>query len=1032
MTSGRISDLAIDPVNPNIWYVAAGSGNLWKTENAGTTFRPIFENYSSYSIGCVTIDPNNRHTVWVGTGEAVGGRHVGFGDGVYLSRDGGGSFQNVGLKQSEHIAKILVDPRDSDVVYVASQGPLWSPGGERGLYKSTNGGKSWSRILSRGPYTGVTDIVFDPRDPDIIYAATHQRHRTVWALINGGPETGIHKSTDGGRSWRELKKGLPGGDMGKIALAVSPQKPDVVYATIELAGREGGFWRSTNGGESWSKRSDYISGGTGPHYYQEIFADPHRFDVIYQVNVQMSRTEDGGKTWETVESRNKHVDNHAVAFHPTDPDFLLVGCDGGVYWSRDYAKTFRYADNLPLTQFYKLDVDYDEPFYHVIGGTQDNNTQYGPTRTGNTSGIRNSDWIVTIGGDGHDCAIDPTNPNIIYCESQQGYLRRYDRQTGQSIRIRPQPAAGEEGLRFNWDSPIHISPHNPARIYHGSKKLHRSDDYGDSWTDLSGDLSRNQDRFTLEIMDRVWSIDAIYDLFAMSQYGNVTSISESPVQEDLIYVGTDDGLIQITEDAGKNWRKVDRIFDVPEMAFVNDVKADLHDADTVYVALDDHKTGDYKPYLVKSTDRGQTWQSIAGDLPDRHLVWRVIQDHVNPKLLFAATEYGIFFTINGGENWIKLSGTPTIPFRDLEIQRRENDLVGASFGRSFYVLDDYTPLRTVTGKTLKQDFTLFPIRKSLLYIPSSPLGGGKGSQGDSFYTASNPPFGAVFTYYVKESPKTKRQQRAASEGKIKSAGGDITPPDWDALRDEQREESPVLQFTITDTDGNVVNRIAGQTASGFHRTAWNLRYASLTGRGSGPLVAPGTYRVRAARRVNEEWTPLGGEQEFEVVAIGTSTLPEADRQETLAFQNEVGELQRALVAADGTLDELLERVRAIKGVVKGSARLTDDVYDAAREIELALLDVQVQLRGDETRDERSQESVPSILSRAQNALGGTLGQTHGPTKTFREQYEIAKTEFADVRKTLQKLLKTKLVPLEKQLDEAGAPWTPGRPIPQID
>jgi hypothetical protein len=468
------------------------------------------------------------------------------------------------------------------------------------------------------------------------------------------------------------------------------------------------------------------------------------------------------------------------------------------------------------------------------------------------------------------------------------------------------------------------------------------------------------------------------------------------------------------------------------MAFVNDVKADLHDADTVYVALDDHKTGDYKPYLVKSMDRGKTWESIAGDLPDRHLVWRVIQDHVNPKLLFAATEFGIFFTINGGENWIKLSGTPTIPFRDLEIQRRENDLVGASFGRSFYVFDDYTPLRTVSNKTLKQAFTLFPVRKSLLYVPSSPLGGGKGSQGDSFYTASNPPFGAVFTYHVKESPKTKRQQRAEREGKVKKSGGDVTPPDWDDLRDEEREEGPVLQFTITDTDGNVVNRVTGSTSAGFHRTAWNLRYASPTGRGSGPLVAPGTYWVRAAQRAGEEWTPFEGEQEFEVVAIGTSTLPEVDREETLAFQNEVGELQRALIAADGTLNELLERVRAIKGVVRGSARLSDDVYDAARQIELSLLDVQVQLRGDDTRDERSQESVPSILSRAQVALSGTLGQTYGPTKTFREQYQIAKTEFSAVRKTLQKLLKTKLVPLEKQLDEAGAPWTPGRPIPQID
>ncbi|MFG0320567.1 MAG: WD40/YVTN/BNR-like repeat-containing protein, partial [Planctomycetota bacterium JB042] len=817
LMSGRIADLAIDPVKPNTWYVAVGSGGVWKTVNAGTTWTPIFDDHGSYSIGCVTIDPSDRHTIWVGTGEAVGGRHVGFGDGVYRSRDGGKSFENVGLKESEHVAKIVVDPRDPDVVWVAAQGPLWSSGGERGLYRTTDGGETWTRHLAAGPYTGVTDVAIDPRDPDVVYAATHQRHRTVAALIDGGPESGIHKSTDGGATWRRLKRGLPSGDVGKIALAVSPQRPDVVYATIELPGGEGGFWRSSDRGESWEKKSDYVSGGTGPHYYQELWADPHRFDVLYQANVVLGRTEDGGATWEGLRREGKHVDNHAVAFHPTDPDFLLVGCDGGLYRSYDRAETYAYTANLPLTQFYKVDVDDDWPVYHVVGGTQDNNTQYGPARTLTRNGIRNADWRITIGGDGHDCAIDPVDPDIVYCESQQGYLRRFDRRTGESVDIRPQPGPGEENFRFNWDSPIHISPHSHTRLYFGSKILHRSDDRGDSWTSVSGDLSRGLDRLTMPMMGRVWSIDAIWDLRAMSKFGNVTSISESPLVEGLIYVGTDDGLVQVTEDGGGSWRRVDRIEGVPEFAFVNDVKADRHDADTVYAALDHHKTGDFAPYLVKSTDRGRTWASIAGDLPDRHLVWRVIQDHVDPDLLFAGTEFGAFVTVDGGGSWTKLAGAPTIPFRDLEIQRRENDLVGATFGRSFWVLDDYSPLRFLDEESLvTAEFRLFPVRKALLYVEDDRLGGERGSQGDAYHVAENPPFGAVFTCWLRDGLKTRRAARREAEKEVAKEGGDTPRPDWDELEREEREAAPTVVLEILDASGAVVDRIAGPTKAGLH------------------------------------------------------------------------------------------------------------------------------------------------------------------------------------------------------------------------
>lgn len=1035
LMSGRISDIAVDPVKSNTWYVAAGSGNLWKTTNAGTTWTPVFEQYGSYSIGCVTIDPSNRHTIWVGSGEDVGGRHVGYGDGVYKSTDGGKTFNNVGLKQSDHIARILVDPRDSDIVYVAAQGPLWSAGGERGLYKSVDGGKSWQQILAKGLNTGVTDVVFDPRNADVLYASTHQRHRTVAALINGGPESGIHKSVDAGKTWSELKKGLPGEDKGKIGLAVSPLKPDVVYAAIELAGRTGGFWRSADGGQSWAKMSDYVAGGTGPHYYQEIWADPHRFDVVYHANVRLGRTEDGGKTWQTVESPWKHVDNHAVAFHHSDPDSLLVGCDGGLYRSYDYGKTFHYCANLPLTQFYKLGLDNDYPFYHVVGGTQDNNTQYGPSRTDNASGIRNSDWITPIGGDGHDCAIDPKDPNVIYCESQRGFLRRYDRRSGESIDIRPQPEPDEDSLRFNWDSPIHISPHLHTRLYFGSKKLHRSDDRGDSWSVISPDLSRNLDRFKLELMDRVWSIDALWDLSAMSQFGNITSISESPLQEGLIYVGTDDGLIQVTENGGKTWRKIERIYGIPEFAFVNDIKADLHDVDTVYAVLDNHKKGDFKPYLIKSTDRGRSWTAIVGDLPDRHIVWRFAQDHVKKDLCFLGTEFGLFFTLDGGEHWIKLTGNvPTIPFRDIEIQRRENDLVGATFGRGFYVLDDYSPLRHVSNELLTtNEFTLFPVKKPLLYVPRRVLGGEKGSQGDSFFTASNPPYGAIFTYYLRDSFKTRRQARQKTEEKKKKTGGDNVYPGWDALKKEEREESPVIIFEITDSDGKVVNRVTGPATAGFHRVTWNLRYAGVsTGSNQGPLVLPGKYTVGVIKRVDDTVTTLGKPRTFKVVSISRHGLPPQDRDEVLNFQRKAGQLVRVVDGANRRLQQALDELSQIKQALQRSNKAGSQLFETARQIELHLLDVRDKLTGDTTRSNRNHPAPMSIMSRAQVAYGSSLNSTYGPTQTHRRGFRIASQQYASAYRELKSLIEEQLASLKQKLDKAGVPWTSGREVPKFD
>jgi photosystem II stability/assembly factor-like uncharacterized protein len=1027
MMSGRIADIAIDQEKPNTWYVAAGSGGLWKTTSAGTTWKSIFDKYASWSIGCVTIDPNNRHTIWVGTGENVAGRHVGFGDGVYVSHDGGASFKNVGLKKTEHISKIIVDPRDSKVVYVAAQGPLWSKGGERGLYKTTDGGKTWKLVLEKNEWTGVTDIAIDHTNPDVIYAATHQRHRTVAALVDGGPDSGIFKSTDGGATWKELKKGLPGGDKGKMCIAVSPQRANVLYAGIELPNKKGGFYRSENFGESWTKMSDYVAGGTGPHYYQEIWADPHRFDCVYHANVRLGRTEDGGKTWQNVETRTKHVDNHAVAFAQNDPDFVAVGCDGGLYKSYDRGQTYDFTENLPLTQFYKVDVDYDWPIYHVVGGTQDNNTQYGPSRTLNRTGIRNADWKVILGGDGHDCAIAPYDSSIVYCESQQGYLSRFDRKTGQTVSIRPQPEKGETSLRFNWDSPIHISPHKRGRIYFGSKKLHRSDDQGDSWTSVSGDLSRNRDRLKMKMMEKFWGVEAIWDLYAMSDFGNITSISESPVIEGLIYVGTDDGLIHVTEDGGQNWRRIDSLPGVPEFFFVNDIKADRHDSNIAYACIDDHKTGDFKPYVLKTEDRGQTWKLITDGLPDRHLTWRINQDHVNPNLLFLGTEFGVFTSFNGGEKWHKMSaGLPNISVRDIEIQRRENDIVVATFGRGIYILDDYAPLRELSEEMLEKDFVMFPTRKALAY---SPTRGGSGSAGSSFYAAPNPDFGAVFRYYLKDVPKTQKQKREEAEKEKKRKDG--TPyPGWDVIKKESQEQGPKVFLEIRDFKGRIVNRIDGVAKKGINKVTWNLRRADEgSGRTRGSsMVATDSYEVTAFLMFEGEIKKLGEPTTFDVVELHQPTILRVPADEIVAYKKELATFGETLSAMNSKLADAKAQMTEVAGLVQGNVKVPMSLLAEIRALELKLIAATEKLSGDPTPNKFKSSGNPSIQSRFGNARGGAFS-AHGPTTTHRQQFAIAKEEFAAVESEIRTLLEKDVPALMKKLDDSGLPWSKGRPMP---
>ncbi|MEM7765408.1 MAG: glycosyl hydrolase [Pseudomonadota bacterium] len=1049
--SGRIADIAIHPENPSVWYVAVGSGGVWKTTNRGTTWTPLFENEGSYSIGCITIDPNNPDTIWVGSGENVSGRHVGYGDGVYRSRDGGKNWENMGLSDSERIGMIRVDPRDSNTVFVAAQGPLWSGGGERGLYKTTDGGENWNKVLGDGlgntdeddQYTGVSEVLIDPDNPDTMYAVSWQRMRSVAVLMDGGPGTGIHKSEDGGETWRELSNGLPEGNRGKTGIAMSPQDPSVLYATIELANREGGFWRSDDGGESWEKKNDYLSSGTGPHYYQELFPSPHQFDQVYQADVHLHVTHNGGDDFTRLTHETKHVDHHAVAFDPANENYLLVGNDGGLYESYDRGQSWRYIDNLPITQFYKVAVDYDEPFYNVYGGTQDNNSQGGPSRTWDIAGIRNSDWFVTLFGDGHQSAVDPNNPDIIYAEWQQGNLTRYDRRTGESIYIRPQAGEGEPPDRYNWDAPILISPHDSKTLFFASQRVWRSDNYGDSWTAISGDLTRNENRTRLPIMGRTWSYDSSWDIYAMSMYNTIVNISESPLVPGLIYAGTDDGIIQVTEDGGENWRRIDRLPGVPNRFFVNDIKADLHDPDTVYVVVDDHKNGDFSPYILKSENRGRSWRSISSNLPERHVLWRVVQDHVKPELMFVGTEFGVFFTVDAGSNWTKLKGgSPNIPFRDLAIQTRENDLVGATFGRSFYVLDDYTPLRSVSQQMLEDGEVLFPVRKTPWYVPKRDLGCGspgcQASQGDSYFVAPNPPFGAVFSYYLADDIKSKKDTRTAAEKDAIKENADVRFPGWDVILDEGREDAPAIIFTVRDADGAIVRHIEAPAKKGFNRVAWDLRYPSLLpwrpdaeddffGSG-GVLVAPGTFSVSMSKRIDGVLSPTGQSQTFEVVSVRNDpVLPGSDQAQRVVFESAVDELSRAGTGTVAAIDDLVAELDAVKSTL---IRARDDgaMYATANRIQQRLKDERDRLTDNSQRAIYNDVGEMTLQARLWHARFSPTTQAHGPTAAQRQSLAIAETLFGEVSASLTALVDSDYASLKQAMDDAGVPWTPGRGV----
>jgi photosystem II stability/assembly factor-like uncharacterized protein len=905
--SGRVSDIAVavDPKDPpgtrlgRVFYITTPGAGVWKTVNGGKTFSSITDMLPAASFGAVAVAPTNPAIVYAGSGESNNLRSSSWGNGMYKSTDAGATWTHIGLTKSQHIGRIIVHPTNADLVYVAAGGPLWASGGERGLYKTTDGGRTWTNVLSRGPFTGVTDVAFDPRNADVLYAATYQRDRRAYSFVAGGPESGIFKSTDAGRNWTELKSGLPTGDKGRIGVSVSHSKPDTIYATVDAEG--GGVYRSEDGGANWTRQSDITS---IPWFFGQIRADPRLPDRVYHLGVALSVSDDAGVTWRRI-AGNTHADHHALWIDPNDSNHMILGNDGGLYVSYDAGESWDFAVNLPISTFYAVSVDMQEPFYHVYGGLQDNGTWAGPSSTRSVRGIDNNDWYRVGGGDGFYSATDPNDPFTAYVESQNGVLSRLDVLTNERKSIRPTPPPGEPAYRFNWSAPLFLSPHDSHTLYFAANYLFRSRDRGDSWERLGPDLTRQLDRDKLPIMGLTgpggWRRHE-----GTAEFGNISTIDESRFRAGLLVVGTDDGLVQISRDGGRNWTRIDQLPGVPEMTYVSRVVFSTHHEGTLYVTFDGHRSNDFKPYVLKSTDYGSTFTSIASNLPAEGSVHVIREGPNNPSLLFVGTEFGLFVSLNGGASWSPMrNGLPTTAVHDVVIHPRENDLVVGTHGRGIFILDDITPLEMLAATPAPAVAALASPRSTSIMsgVPET------GIPGNRRFTGTNRAAGAQITYLV---------------GTGVPAGAE-------------------LSLAILDAAGEIVRTLPANSTPGLHRVAWNLRMEppfagqAAPGRPTEPspsaeaqeefqrptpgqampaaqYVFPGPYRVQL-RQGTAGGTP----------SVLAETNIEVHRDPFVRLsETEYRELHRIRMLANDTAreaDELARRLRAAREKLSGSGPL---------------------------------------------------------------------------------------------------------------
>lgn len=957
--SGRIAAIESSPADPSLVYVGAATGGVWKSVNGGLTWDPVFDDQPVAAIGALALDPGNPDVVWVGTGEGNPRNSVSVGDGLYKSVDGGRTWKRMGLEKTERIHRILLDPRDSRVAYAAALGQAWGENPERGVFKTEDGGKTWRRVLYVDERTGAADLVMDPENPNKLFAAMWDYRRWPWGFRSGGPGSGIHVSHDGGETWRKLTEddGLPKGILGRAGLAIAPSDPRIVYALVEA--EESALARSEDGGRTWRLVNTEPDVNPRPFYYADIRVDPDNPNRVYRLASRLDVSNDGGKTFETLAGfRAVHPDHHAMWINPNDGGHMVNGNDGGVYVTRDRGRTWSFAANLPLPQFYHVRVDNAVP-YNVYGGLQDNGSWKGPGTVWENGGIRNHHWQEVQFGDGFDTVPDPRDPMRGYAMSQEGYLTRYDLKTGERKDVRPATPTPGTALRFNWNAGIAIDPFAPDTIYYGSQFVHKSTDRGETWTAISSDLTTNR----AEWQKQAESGGLTPDISGAENFTTIIAIAPSPKQQGVLWVGTDDGRLHVTRDGGKTWSSVEgNLRGVPANTWIPHIEPSPHDAGTAFVVFDDHRRSNWTPYVQKTTDFGKTWTSLATKNL-RGYALSIVQDPVDPGLLFLGTEFGLWASVDGGKGWMPWRhGVPTVSVMDLVIHPREHDLVIATHGRGLYILDDIRPLRGLSEENAKKPLHVHEISDTPQYRVAQT--GGARFPGNGEYRGESRPYGALITYSLnapglphpdqekererKEADRAKTRAAATPEqpkptpGELEAAQrtseGKVAPKPAEEDEGGRPGRRPEAEIQILDGDGKVIRTFKQPAVRGINRAVWDLRTDAFKRAPSnrpqagadepwrfagGPEVLPGTYKVRV------KYAGQQAEGTLRVTAdprsSGNSAGNDAARKANFDAQQRAGALQDTAVAA---IERIVKTRRDLDAVTAQLRKQDEDAKKA--------------------------------------------------------------------------------------------------------
>lgn len=998
-SGGRVSALAVQKDLPSVFYVGTATGGVWKTINGGTTFKPIFDNEPNLSIGAVAVSDSNPSIVWVGTGEANNRQSSSWGDGVYKSMDGGATWNRVGLKDTQSIGRIAIDPRNADVVYVAAAGHLWGPNAQRGLFKTNDGGRTWSKVLFIDNDTGIIDIALDPQSPNILYAAAYERRRTAWGFDGGGPGSALYESTDSGETWKKAANGFPTpGNLGRIGISICVGHPNIVYAVVESR-KNGGVFRSEDRGKTWKRMN---SNNLGAAYFSQIAVDPNNDLRIWVMLDELLLSQDGGVKFQPRDI-DVHADFHALWIDPSDSAHIIAGNDGGVWTTRDMGRNWRFINNLPIGQVYRLGYDLENP-YRICAGFQDNGALCGPSRNRSAGGISNRDWHGIHNADGFYALIDPKNPNIVYTDAQEGQLVRFNRLTHEWAPIQPIPNFNQPQYRFTWDAPLEISPHNPSTLFFGGNYLFKSIDRGDSWTELGGDLTTNVDRFKLPILGKLPSRDTVSLNYGVTFYPSITQVSQSPVDANVLWVGTEDGNLQVSRNGGKSWGNVaDNVPGLPKGTWVTGIEPSHFSAGVVYATFDGHRSDDFHVYVYRTVDYGKTWRPISSNLTADDGTAHVIrEDPYNPRLLFLGTEFGGFYSTDQGGHWNRLgAGVPDVRVDDLKIQPRAHDLLIGTYGRSIWILDDIRAWEELNGGQSTQ-ITLFKPRPAIEW--QKYIDNGNGFAGQGTFQAPNPP-NAIFTYFLTTAP----------------------------------EKSKAVSITVKNQNGDIVRHLSGPANMGINRIPWDLRYDTPAKPWAlqtwaieqgffvyrpqpifgvpGPFVAPGQYSVEISSGGRTYSQTLSVEND---PAIHIDPTSQAEYTELLMKSyhlfGQAVENQKTLIALSKSLGDALTSWKN-----SSTQNVPASLQKSAVSIEEKVHLIQMEVIGASSKAFPPPSRPLPLIWQIANLVYSLEAHTAKPTDMQQRQYSALDQALMQATVNLQRITTRDLPALNREINQAGVP-----------